>query len=223
MAERLGEAQRRAAGQRMARRHRHAKPVAPVGANSEPAQVDQVPEHAEIGGAFTQAAQDVRAHPLVEADADLRPVLDEGGDVVGQLLGERRRAGQHANAALHAGAEAAELDAQALEAAEDLAGACQQGLARRRRLDAATLADEQGDADLGLERGDALAQRRRHQGLALGRAGDAAFLADGDEVLERDGIERTVHGAAGVTFPIGTRRLRNGHRSKHPASLQCLQ
>ena len=75
-----------------------------------------------------------------------------------------------------------------LQRRQQLARAPQQRLAGGRGLDAAAAAQQQRHADLGFERGDALAQRRGHQRFARRGARDAAFLAHGDEVLQRDGV-----------------------------------
>jgi hypothetical protein len=65
----------------------------------------------------------------------------------------------------------------------------QQGLPGGGGLDAATAAHQQRRADLGLDRGDALAHRRGDNGLAPGGARDVALLADGNEQAQGDGVE----------------------------------
>jgi len=119
---------------------------------------------------------------------------EERGDVQRQLLGEHRRACQHACAALHALTKRTELGAQAVERAKHLAGSREQGFAGRCELDTAAAAQQQRHADFGFQRRDALAQCGGDQRFALGRACDAAFLAHGDKMLQRDGIDGPVHG-----------------------------
>ena len=68
--------------------------------------------------------------------------------------------------------------------AEDRPRLGEKGCARLGQLDAARLAAEQLDLELGFERPDLLAERRLLDAEPLGGAGDMAFLGDRDEVAE---------------------------------------
>jgi hypothetical protein len=119
--------------------------------------------------------------------------VDEGRNVLRQALGQRRRAGEHAHAALHTLAVGVQLDAHLVQPGQQLAGARQQCLAGGRGLNATPPPRQQRHANLRLQRGDALAQRGCDQRLSRRRPGDVPFFAHGDEVLQRDGVERTAH------------------------------
>ncbi len=98
--------------------------------------------------------------------------------------------------ALHALAELAEVSVQLLQVVQQVARVVQQRVAGRRQLNALGLAIEQADAELPFQIADALAHRRQRQMLALGSAGQAAGLGDGDEQPKGDEID-----AAHIGFP----------------------
>jgi hypothetical protein len=65
----------------------------------------------------------------------------------------------------------------------------QQGLARRGRFDAAVVPAQQGGAEAGLDVGDAAAEGRERQTLALGGAREAALLDRRLEDAQRDEVQ----------------------------------
>jgi hypothetical protein len=135
------------------------------------------------------------ADAFVQAHLQGRVFGHEARDIVGQMFGQHRRAGEHAHAALHALAEGAELGTHAFQRAEDFACTGQQGEAGRGGLDAAAPAQQQRHTDLRFERGEALAQCRSHHRFALGGAGDAALFAHADEVAQRQRVKGAVEWA----------------------------
>ena len=102
--------------------HGDAQVVDAVGHGLQAGEVDRVPQHADVGRTFAHAAHDVGADALVQADAHRRVARQERRDVVGQLLGEHRRAGQHPHAALRAVANSLS-SARSRSSAEQLARA----------------------------------------------------------------------------------------------------
>ena len=174
--------------------------VGPIRQRAHTAQVGGVPQHADVGGALAHAAHDLRAHEFVQADPHRLVARQERGDVVGQLLGQHRQARHHAHAAVRTGRKLAQFRVHTFHAAEQFVRAPQQRLAGSRGHDAAPAAHDQCRAHRLLERGDALADRRRHDRFARRRARDVALLADGDEQAQRDGVERASHGGFAAPF-----------------------
>ena len=66
------------------------------------AEIDCVPANAEIDATVRDAAHDVRADMLFQADAHALVLPQENADVFRQELGDRRHAGEDADVSLHA-------------------------------------------------------------------------------------------------------------------------
>ncbi len=92
-----------------------------------------------------------------------------------------------------AGAELRDDALEPLDALHDAARLVEQDGARGRQLDPSRGADEQLDAQRGLERLDPLAQRRLRDVQALRGAREMQLLGDGDEVAE---VSEQVHRAS---------------------------
>lgn len=154
-------------------------------------------EDADIGQPLAQGAQGVTADALLQVDLHFRMLAGKGAQVFGQELDHRRGVGVDAHMALHALAELAEVSVQLLQVVQQVARVVQQRVAGRCQLDALGLAIEQADTKLPFQIADALAHRRQRQMLALGGAGQAAGLGDGDEQPKGDEID-AAHGQASV-------------------------
>ena len=105
-------------------------------------------------------------------------------EVVEHRCQHRAREGRHqpdAQFAGHLAGERARLLGGVLERAHRLDAAFVVAQARWRRLHAAALALEQLDAERALDRGHVLRDARLGGVFALGRAGEGAFLAHGDD------------------------------------------
>src|SRR5690606_14398432 len=113
-----------------------------------------------------------------------------------------------AHMTLHPLAEFAEVGIQLLQVVQQVACMVQQRVAGRRQLDALGLAIEQADTELALQAADALAPRRQSEVLALGGAGQAALVSDGDEQTQGDEIDTTHE------EPFRIRRWRSLHHLK---------
>ena len=109
----------------------------------------------------------------------------ERGDVVEQRLGDRRRGRDQAHVALHAAGEGSGIGDDAIHREEDAARVLEQRQSGRRRLHAAPPAHQELDAEVVLELGDALADRRRLDVLLLGGARHRAAVGDRDEQAKR--------------------------------------
>ena len=185
--ERLLEAHRRAAGQRVAGVDGQHEPVAPVGDARQALEVDPVPAHAERGVAVAHFADEVVRQALLDVDLDVAVggLAHERGDVVEQRIGDRRRGGDQAHVALHAAGEGSGIGDDAIHREEDAARMLEQRQSGRRRLHAAPAAHQELDAEVLLELGDALADRRRLDVLLLGGARHRAAVGDRDEQAKR--------------------------------------
>jgi hypothetical protein len=129
------------------------------------------------------------------------PARKEKREVVGQCFGERRTARDDAHAPVHTGREFAELGMDARHRREHLTSLAQQHLAGGGRPDAARATHPHRRADIGLDRGDALAHRRRDQRFARRRASDVALSQTATK-------RRSVTGRSGVSSMVlsGSRR-----------------
>ena len=116
----------------------------------------------------------------------------------------RRRAGEaHREAPELAACGAPRVLRRAVDGGEDLAGAHEEHLARRRELDAAGRPIQKRRAELRLEPPDLLRQRRLGDVQTLGGAPEVALLGDRDEGAE----VAQLHGSAPSRIHI--RRLLN--------------
>ena len=132
--EHLGEADFRAARERMVARHHEHEAVAAERIGLERAGVDGAGDDAEVGDAFGDQADDLVAQPLFEIDADIRMRGQERAQRLGQEFGQRVGVGQHPDLAGEAAAIGAEVLAQTLGLPQDRARMLQQraaGLGRR--------------------------------------------------------------------------------------------
>jgi hypothetical protein len=146
-------------------------------------EIDQVPQHADVRSAFAtprtmsgliRSSRPMRMPGAAEERRDVQGSCSPSTDGLASTRALPRMPWPNAPSSAR----------RPSKRAEHLACARQQRLAGRRQLDPAAAAQQQRHADLGLQRGDAFAQRRGDQRLALGGARDAAFLAHGDEVLQ---------------------------------------
>ena len=185
--ERLLEADRGASGERVAGVDGEREPVAPVRTVREALEVDVVPADAERRVAVAHLAHEVARHALLDVDLDVLVVglAHERRDVVEQRLGDRRGGCDQAHMALHAAGEGGGIGDDAVHREEDAARVLEKRQPGRRRLHAAPPAHQQLDAEVVLELGDALADRRRLDVLLLGGARHRAAVGDRDEQAKR--------------------------------------
>jgi hypothetical protein len=158
-----------------------------------PGQVARVPADAEVDGPFADAADDLGADALFEAHAHRLMAGKEAADVIRQEFRQHRQAREHANAALRAACELGQFATHLFEHVQHVARLPQQYFAGRRRHDAATAALQQRYADVRLDPGDALADRRGHDRFAVGGTRDIPLLAYGNEQAQRDRVEIALH------------------------------
>ena len=119
----------------------------------------------------------------------------ELGEIVEQGFGNRRRGGDEPHVSLDAPVERSDVRADAFGTEQHVARVLEQCDARRRRLDSAPPAHEELRAELTLQLGDALADRRRLDVFLFGGDLDVRAIADGDEQPEGFEIE-VLHGAS---------------------------
>ena len=153
----------------------------------EALEVDAVPADAERRVAVAHLANEVARDALLDVDLDVLVVglAHERCDVVEQRLGDRRRGRDQADVALTPPRERGGVGDDAVHREEDAARMLEKRESGRRRLHAAPAAQQQLDAEVLLELGDPLADRRRLDVLLLGGARHRATVDDGDEEAKR--------------------------------------
>ncbi|ASL25958.1 hypothetical protein ACG10_06250 [Azotobacter chroococcum] len=179
--ERLGEGDAGPSGQRMLVVDQHGQVVLAVGNELQIAAGHGFAADAEIGIALGHAAHHVRAETLLDVHLDMFVGEQELGDLLGQELHDRGHVGEDAHMPARPFRVLAQLALQAFHVAHQLPGMTQQGLPGRGRHHAALAAHQQRGLEGRLDVGDALAQRRGRDELALAGAGDRALLADRHE------------------------------------------
>ena len=179
--QRVGEGDASLAGQRMALRHDQHQLVAPVRCGDEAGRGRAVGEDADVGAVLLDGGDDVVAILFFQVDAHGRMRFHEGGQVLGQELGQRRGVGGNAHLSAHALGKVGQGDGHLLHFLQHAQRVHQTGLAGLGQLDAGGVAVEQLGVQRGLQVGDALAGRAHGQ-VRLTRAGrDAALAGHRDE------------------------------------------
>lgn len=150
-------------------------------------------DEGQVDAALPHRFQQALAVFLAQGDVDLRKAPVEGGqqlDDVEQVEGGDHPQGQ---AAAHLATDRGDFGGNPPGRFQRQARLAEQRLAGRRDPHLARPALEQPGAQLLLQAGDLVAERRLHHVAALRGAGEVAFLGEGDgefELLEVHGLHR---------------------------------
>ena len=194
------EAQRAAVREGVALGHHHHQPVASVQTRVQAVQHGSGAgvAQAQVGSAFAHGVQHVGAEMLLQVDLDLRMLRGKRTKVFRQELHDGRDVGVHAHMAAHAVGIFAELALHALQPEQHGTRVVQQAFTGGRERDAAAVPVEQGGVHCRFQIGQALADGRCGDELALRRTPDAAQFAHGHEQLQRRQIDTARKTALGA-------------------------
>ena len=169
----------------MPRRHGDHQPLLAQRDHGERAVGDRGPEEGEVDGPFAQGVQLVGdEHLAAERELDARQLVGEAPGERGQEAVGRRADAADRDVADRAGGDPTGLVGSAVDGREDRPGPLQVGGAGRGQVDAAGGADEELDAELGLEAPDLLGERRLGHVQPLGGATEVPLLGDRHEVAQ---------------------------------------
>jgi hypothetical protein len=189
LVERVGEGDRRAARERMARRQHEDQLVAAEFAHVQVAGVRSPHEQADVGAALAQRrhhlAGGLLLHVDVHAGLQLRVLREQRR----QELVDGGRAGTQADVARDALAQVGQLADQVVHLLQQRQAAAHEGVAGRRGHQAARPPLEQRVTERGFEFADAAAGRGDDEVARPGGRGQAAGLRAGDGEADRDEIE----------------------------------
>ena len=138
--EHLGEADARAAGERMVLRHHQHEAIAAERKRMQAAVIDSAGDDADIGRAFRHQPDDLVGQPLLEIDADIGISHQERAQRLGQEFGKRIGVGKHPHLAGEPARVRGQIFLQAFALRQDAARVlkqCAPGLGRHHALAAA--------------------------------------------------------------------------------------
>jgi hypothetical protein len=168
------------ARQRVTGRHDQRELVAEEGKVGEALRGRDDVDHPDVGPAFQQRAGNLRAHALLDVDADARVAARELLHPLGQHLQQGRGVREHADVAGQAQAPVAQVGGEQVGVGQQLAPALHQHAAGGGQLDAARGTFEDPNAQRRLHGGDPGAGRGHGQPQAVAAGADGAGLGDSD-------------------------------------------